>query len=149
VQYLLPVAGNGRQRIRDNLVAFIDSLDSKVPWEIEVTKYAKPRTNPQNQALWGLAYPTLEKATGQSVNDWHEYMLGEKYGWVECVLFGKRRLKPARTTTTGFDGRPNKLSRAEFSDYYAFIQKRAAQNGIMIEDPDPLWWKDDVQAPIP
>lgn len=128
-----------RQRIFENLLSFLAQLPATKPWQIDVKQYRKERSDEQNKALWGVAYPALEKATGQSVNDWHEYMLGEYFGWIEYTLFGKRKLRPARTTTTGYSGEADKLSTADFADYYTFIQHRAAQNGVHVPDPDPLW----------
>lgn len=144
MQYLLPV-GKDRERIRDNFVQFLDGLDKAKAWEIEVEPLTKPRSNKQNRALWKLAYPALQEATGAGVNAWHEYMLGECFGWVEENLFGKRKLRPARTTTTDFDGKDNPLSTVEFAAFFEFIQRRAAQNGVFIPDPDPTWWKPDAK----
>lgn len=128
-----------RSRVMENLVGFLSRLPNTKSWRIEVKAYRKTRSSEQNNALWGVAYPALERATGQGVNDWHEYMLGEHFGWVEYSLFGKRKLRPARTTTTGFDGEPDTLSAADFAEYYDFIQRRAAQHGVHVPDPDPFW----------
>lgn len=128
-----------RERIADNLRAFVMSALPGKELRVEVCEYRKRRSDEQNNALWGIAYPALEKATGQGVNDWHEYMLGECFGWVETTLFGKRKLKPARTTTTGYSGEPNKLTTVEFAAYFNFIQRRAMENGIYIPDPDPMY----------
>lgn len=135
-----------RAGVLERLCAFLGALDDGKSWRIEVTLYRKTRTNDQNAALWGLAYPILEKATGQPVNDWHEYMLGEFFGWTEYTLFCKRKLRPARTTTTGFRGEPNTLSRVEFAEFFDFIQRRAAENGIFIPDPDPFWREQERKA---
>lgn len=122
-----------------NLIDFINRLPANKSWRISVAKYRKTRSTEQNAALWAVAYPALEEATGQPANDWHEYMLGEYFGWVEYSLFGKRKLRPARTTTTGFNGEESKLSTVEFAEFYDFIQRRAAENGIFVPDPDPFW----------
>jgi hypothetical protein len=128
----------GRERIAANLHAFVLSMLPGKELRVEVCEYRKRRSDAQNNALWSIAYPALEKATGHGVNDWHEYMLGEKYGWVETNLFGKRKLKPARTTTTGYNGEDCKLSTVEFAEFFSFIQQRAMENGVYIEDPDPM-----------
>ena len=96
--------------------------------KVSVEQYQRRRSDDQNRYLWGVVYATLRDATGQDADDWHEYMLGEWAGWEECELFGRKRLKPKR--------RSSKLSTGEFADYIAFIQQRAAENGIYIPDPN-------------
>lgn len=128
-----------RPGVLRNLIDFINRLPASKSWRISVAQYRKTRSTEQNAALWAVAYPALEEATGQPVNDWHEYMLGEYFGWVEYSLFGKRKLRPARTTTTGFNGEESKLTTVEFAEFYDFIQQRAAENGIFVPDPDPFW----------
>lgn len=138
-QFILRGNDRDRPRILGNLVDFLQKLPDAKAWRVEIVQYRKTRSDDQNAALWGLAYPILMKATGQPVNDWHEYMLGEWFGWVDYELFGKRKLRPARTTTTGFNGEANKLTTVEFAEFFDFIQRRAAENGIHIPDPDPFW----------
>lgn len=138
-KFVLHTGDDRRETIMENLRRFLSLLPDEKSWVVEIKQYRKSRSTEQNSALWGVAYPALEEATGQGVNDWHEYMLGEHFGWVECSLFGKKKLKPARTTTTGYDGQPDTLPAAEFADYYDFIQRRAAVGGVFVPDPDPFW----------
>lgn len=142
-KFVLRSGDANRSFVLSNATTFIAQLGVDKSWSIEIKQYRKERSDDQNRALWGVAYPALKKATGQSVNDWHEYMLGEYFGWVDYTIFGKRKLRPARTTTTGFRGEPDKLSTTDFSDYYEFIQRRARENGVHVPDPDPLHWRDD------
>jgi hypothetical protein len=128
-----------RSQIIANAMELLSKLSALKPWQIVIEPHKKEKSDPQNRALWGLAYGILRHETGQDAEDWHEYMLGEYFGWVEENFFGRKKLRPARTTTTDFDGRPAKLSTEEFARYFEFIQSRAAQNGIHIPDPDPLW----------
>lgn len=137
--FVLHRGDSHRESVLRRALDFLQRLPDSKSWRIEVTAHRKTRTTEQNAALWGVAYPALAEATGQPVNDWHEYMLGEYFGWVEYSLFGKRKLRPARTTTTGFNGEDSKLSTVEFADFYDFIQRRAAENGISVPDPDPFW----------
>jgi len=111
---------------RSRWLAFVAS--QPLPLSVECKPWRKSRSNDQNAYLWGVCYAALRDATGQDVNDWHEYMLGEWAGWEEHELFGRKRLRPVR--------RSSKLSTAEFSDYVAFVQQRAAENGVFIPDPD-------------
>lgn len=137
-KFVLHAGDDNRMRILGNIWHLLNGLHASRSWEFEVRPYAKRRTCPQNNALWGVAYPALVAATGQEANDWHEYMLGEYFGWVSYELFGKKKVRPARTTTTDFEGRASKLSTTEFADFYAFIQKRAREYGVHIPDPDPF-----------
>jgi hypothetical protein len=119
-----------RERIADNLRAFVMQALPGKRLRVEVSEHRKRRSDDQNRYLWGVAYKTLRDATGQEAEDWHEYMLGEWAGWEEYELFGRKRLRPTR--------RSSKLSTVEFADYVAFVQQRAAENGIYIPDPNEL-----------
>jgi hypothetical protein len=55
-------------------------------------------------------------------------MLGECFGWETVEGFGRKRLKPLK--------RSAKLGTQEFSDFVAFIQRRAAELGIFVPDPE-------------
>lgn len=138
-RFVLHANDDRRATVMANLRAFLDRLAPGRSWAIEVKQHRKDRTSDQNRALWGVAYPALEIATGQPVNDWHEYMLGEHFGWVEYSLFGKRKLRPARTTTTGYAGEDDVLSTIDFAAFYDFIQRRAGEHGVHVPDPDPFW----------
>ncbi|WP_196301183.1 hypothetical protein, partial [Streptococcus pneumoniae] len=82
----------------------------------------------QNRFLWGVCYAELQRATGQDAADWHEYMLGECYGWETVEMMGRKKLRPMR--------RSSKMDKAEFAEYVAFIQRRAAEHNIYIADPN-------------
>jgi len=110
------------------LLAFLDRLPGNVKWKVTIAKYAKRRSDQQNRYLWGVAYKILQDRTGQPASDWHDYFLGEHFGWEETELFGKKKLRPR--------GRSSKLSTGEFMDFVDFIQMRAAEYGIDIPNPN-------------
>ena len=107
---------------------YLAAVDLAHKWRVTVERYRKARSNEQNRYLWGVAYDALEKATGQPKQDWHEYMLGEHFGWEEVSLFGKKKIRPLN--------RSSKLSTVEFMDFVHFIQQRAAEHGLYIPDPN-------------
>jgi hypothetical protein len=120
-----------RQRIADNLHAFVLSALPGNELRVEVCKFVKRRSQDQNAALWGIAYKTLSDATGNDADDLHTYFLGEWAGWETIDVMGQKRRVPLR--------RSSKLTTAEFSEFYAFIQQRAAETvGVFIADPDPM-----------
>ena len=126
--FTLPALPADRARIAANLHAFVMQALPGKQLRVTVDEFRKRRSDEQNRYLWGVCYAALRDATGQDVADWHEYMLGEWSGWESYMLFGKQRIRPMR--------RSKKLSTVEFAEYVAFIQRRAAEHGIYIADPE-------------
>ena len=116
-----------RERILANARQFLAMLGKDRSWQVEVSEWRKTRSSEQNRYLWGVAYARLAEATGQPADDWHEYMLGEHYGWETVEMFGRRKLRPMR--------RSSKLTTVEFAAHVEFIRARAAEFGIYIPDP--------------
>jgi len=120
-----------RERIANNLRAFVLSALPGKELRVEVCEYRKRRSQDQNAALWGVAYKTLSDATGNDPDDLHTFFLGEWGGWETVQVMGQVRRVPKR--------RSSKLTTVEFSDFYAFIQQRAAETvGVYVPDPDPM-----------
>jgi hypothetical protein len=120
---------------KDHACAVIRALGKKL-WRVSVEEVKKQRTNLQNKTIWGLAYETILRDGGESLQGWdkddlHTFFLGEWSGWEVVEVFGKKRQRPIK--------RSSKLTRAEFADYFDFIQRKAAEFGIFIPDPDPHW----------
>lgn len=117
---------------RDSAIAKVTAfLAATLPGKsvrVTVEQASRKRSDEQNRYLWGVAYKTLEQATGQPAADWHEYALGEHFGWETGDYFGTKKLRPLR--------RSSKLSTVEFMEFVGFIQQRAAENGIYISDPN-------------
>lgn len=136
-QWLLPKL-LPRERVADQVRVFIAALDPEKPYRVTIDVAKPPRSNDQNEALWGLAYKVLEKETGNDPDDLHIYFCGEFFGWVDHEIMGMRRRRPRRTTTTDDRGKRDVISKSEFCDFYAFIQRRSAETvGVFIPDPDP------------
>lgn len=119
--------GFGRAAMAKKLHDFIDLLSATESWVVEIKRHAKTRSSAQNRYLWGVCYAVIAESTGQPAEDWHEFFLGEMWGWNRVQMMGRTKLKPAR--------RSSKLSRAEFADYVDFIHRRAAEHGIYIPSP--------------
>ena len=120
----------GREDAVNRLAA---SLLAALPGKALRVEYAEAkskRSNDQNAYLWGLVYPTILQSgqlDGWTAEDLHEYFLGEIHGWETVEGFGRRRLRPLR--------RSSRMNKAEFANYVAEIQRRMAELGIYIEDP--------------
>ncbi len=130
----LPKEDAERRRTRAQRVAtFLAGLSTEKAWELVVRPFKNTRSNQQNRALWGLAYKLLSEHTGHEPEELHEYFLGEFGGWeIKNILGQKKRVPKMRS---------HKMTTLEFSDFFAFIQRRSAETvGVFIPDPDPLWW---------
>jgi len=132
--YLRPDAN--RANILANVIRFLQSLPDGRGWEIIVRPLAKARSDRQNNALFGVAYPALSKQTGNDVNALHYFFCGEFFGWVE-LWPGSEHRRPFRTTTRDEHGKRDVISWDWFSDFYGYIQQRGAEQGWFVPDPDP------------
>lgn len=108
------------------IAAFLEAL-GRGDWGVTVAPYKRKRSDAQLRALWGVAYKTLADATGNDPDDLHEFFLGEHFGWEVRAVLGQQRRVPKR--------RSSGLNTGEFSDFYAFIQRRAAEVGYYVPDP--------------
>ena len=112
------------------LIRAIHALPMDTAWRVEIHRHAGKRSDQQNRYLWGVVYPAITAhLEGWESEDVHEYCLGEHFGWETVTGLGRKRLRPLR--------RSSKLSKMEFSDYIEFIQRRMADHGIVVPDPDP------------
>ena len=135
---ILPI-GDKREAATEGACNFLRGLDKNIKWKCIVKRYRKARSDQQNNYLWGVCYETIMDSgmlEGWTKKDLHEFFCGEHFGWQEFYGFGRRKIKPVRTTTRNSDGRRDVLSTTEFMDFVAFIQQFMAEKGVFIPDPD-------------
>jgi len=129
--FLLPPECADRERqvnsVREFLMRALPGQRLKVT--VEVAK--KKRSDEQNRYLWGAVYPTIIREAqlqGWSAEDLHEYLLGEIFGWERMEGFGRTRMRPVR--------RSSGMSTVDFAHFIAEIQRRMAEKGIYVPDPN-------------
>lgn len=127
-----------RQRIADNLHAFVLSAMPGKELKVEVKAYRKTRTDAQLAALFGVAYPVLEDATGFTKDELHEAFCRRFFGTVSLDVMGQAIIRPRRTTTTDENGERDVIPRGDFSEFYAMVQQVGAEIGVYVPSPDPL-----------
>lgn len=132
------------ERSLTRVVAFLSSLPTDKAFKVEVSELRNSRSDGQNNALWGVAYKTLSEFTGHTGPELHDAFLRAYFGEVEKDVFGKKVIKPRRTTTTDEEGNRSLLSTMEFRDFYSFVQQKGAEIGCWVPDPDPLWFARDA-----
>lgn len=129
----------GDTRILPQLLKFLGLLPTDKGWQVEIKRITKRRSNNQNAALFGVAYPPLMEFMGlrgeSDRQQLHAELCCQYFGAIETTM-GFR--KPRRTTTVNERGEKAVLTIAEFSAFYAFVQQTAAELGCFIPDPDPL-----------
>jgi hypothetical protein len=126
-----------RNQIIENFTRELLATDPKKPWEITLKPYKKSRSDEQNAALWGVAYPPLVAHTGFTAEEIHEVMCIGYFGPVHRNIMGEEVVKPIRTTTRGYHGDRDVLPAAEFAAFYEYVQRRGAEAGVDIPDPEP------------
>jgi hypothetical protein len=111
------------------LTGFLAQLSQQCAWEVTVRRVRRTRSQAQNRYLWGVAYPAiLAHLPGWTAEDVHDYCLGECFGWETLTGFERRRLRPIKRSAT--------LTVTEFQDFVADIQRRMAEQGIDVPDPN-------------
>ena len=113
------------------------------PLSVEIAEWKEGRRDPQNRYLFGVCYPLLAEAKGYEIEEIHEWMCGQHFGWkdVPCPKTpnNKEGVKsvPRRTTTRNEDGKRDVLKVDAFSRFVEMVQRIGAQAGVFIPDPEP------------
>lgn len=111
------------------IVGYIDRAPTGSTLKVEIEELQDQRTLEQNAYLWGVVYERiLPSLPGWDANDLHEYFLEEHFGCEEIEGFGVKRTKALK--------RSSKLSKKDFKDHWQFIQRKMAEIGIDIPDPN-------------
>jgi hypothetical protein len=104
MSYILHKGDPNRDMVRANLDSFLNRLPDTKSWLVEVKEYRKSRSNAQNNALFGVAYPAICKETGYDPDEIHHAMSRKFFGTVGEDVKGETVTRPVRTTTTDEDG---------------------------------------------
>jgi hypothetical protein len=131
------------QEVADNAESYLWKLPVDGTYEVEFRLKKQPRKLNQNAALWAVAYPPIMESMGmrgeKEREEIHEYFCGEYWGWKTYEILGKKKAKPVRSTTRNEEDKKDIISKSEIYDFYSFIQQRAAENGIFVPDPNPMY----------
>lgn len=127
---VLPRVEQGRDLTR--IVALLSALPKDKPWRVRIDELKGDRTEYQNNALFGVAYPPLCAHIGCRPDELHELMCEKFFG--SKTVFGKTF--PVRRTTTDEDGKRDVLPYDRFSEFYAMVQQVGSECGVWIPDPD-------------
>jgi hypothetical protein len=130
-----------RERIADNLRAFVMSALPGKELRVEVCEYRKRRSAKQRGSLFGPAYGAIMEFCGYEGDrdkaELHRNMCGEFFGWRDDPVKGR---VPVRTTTVNEAGERDEIDTVVALKMYAFIQRFAVEQiGCYVPDPDPMY----------
>lgn len=114
----------------------------KLPLEATVKRWTEPRTDPQNNYLFGVCYPVIGQAMGYTKDDLHEWVCGTFFGWVDHKVPKTPRnpqgieSRPFRTTTRDENGNRDVIPPDKFGELLETVVFRAAAN-IDVVIPEP------------
>jgi hypothetical protein len=119
--------GTTPEQIAVAVTRMTQGLDPARVWSIEVTEWKKPKTNQQSRYLFGVVYPMIMEAAGESLrgftrDDLHDFFLGEIWGWETIEGFGRKRLRPLKRTS--------RMTKQEFTEYLYGIENKCIEMGI-------------------
>jgi|GEM_PF-2026696 len=98
------------------------------------------RSDEQNAALFGVAYPPIMEHTGYRKEELHEVFCRAYFGEVEHEIARRKITRPKRTTTTDELGRRDVINKLDFASFYSFVQQVAAEHwGVIVPDPEKNW----------
>ncbi len=120
-----------REGAIQRIATILGGLAMEKAWRVTVEAHRPKRSTQQNRYLWGVVYPAILESgnlEGWTAEEVHDYCLGEHFGWETVEGLGRKRIRPIK--------RSAKLTTPEFQDFIAFIQRRMAEHGIFIPDPD-------------
>lgn len=140
MSFILHANDANRGRVLANCIDFLHRLPVGKSWEVTIDKHVKSYTSKQRRSIFGAAYKALMEFSGlegdEDKRNLHYWFCGEFFGWTDDA-FGRR--KPVRTTTKNERGERDPISTADALDFYAFLQRRGAEVGCYVADPDPFW----------
>ena len=140
--FILRANDDGRSLVLSNAHSFLDRLQASQSWELTIKRHVKKRSDKQRGALFGLAYKAMMEFSGlegeQDKQELHSFFCREFFGTKETP-FGPR---PIRTTTKNEQGEYDEIDTQTALAMYAFIQRRAAEVGCFVQDPDPMFGMD-------
>lgn len=145
--FILRANDKGRALVLSNTHAFLDRLPDSQSWEVTVKRHVKKRSDKQRSALFGVAYKAMMEFSGlegeQDKQELHSFFCREFFG-TKDTPFGPRAI---RTTTKNESGEYDEIDTRTALSMYHFLQRRAAEVGCHVPDPDPMWnvdrWEND------
>ena len=115
---------------RDGFKDMIDTLDYNRDWRIKVVQWREKRSNAQLAYFYAVIVHPVCEETGNEVQDIHDFICGEYWGWEERKIMGQVKKKPIRTLTS-----PEPATVEEMVNLCEWAIMRFSHEGIVLEPP--------------
>ncbi len=136
-----------REGAIERIGLLLSGLAQDRAWRVEWCEHKPTRSDAQNRYWHGVVVKLLADSIGYEHDEVHEFLCGTHFGWRDKRVPKTPRNQdgiesvPIRTTTTNVDGKRDVLNKTDFADLVAFAQRFAANRGLFIPDPDPLYFE--------
>lgn len=115
-------------------ISYIEKLPEGKRYNVSVSQHRERRSVPQNR-LYFLWLNCISAETGNEVEDLHGYFK-DHFLSRRVVVFGEERNAAISTT---------KLNTAEFTAFLDKVQQFAAEEGIILPNPEDLYFEQFYQ----
>ena len=122
------------EQTRKAAISYIERLPEGKKYSVSITLSREKRSIQQNR-LYHLWLNCISAETGNEVEDLHDYFKG-RFLARRVVVFGEERNAAISTT---------KLNTAEFTVFLDKVQQFAANEGIILPNPEDLYFEQFYQ----
>lgn len=122
------------RRTKDAAISYIDKLPEGKVYKVSVTLHRERRSLQQNSLYW-LWLNCISSETGNEIDTLHDYFK-DHFLARRVVVFGEERNAAISTT---------KLNTAEFTAFLDKVQQFAAGEGIILPNPEDLYFEQFYQ----
>jgi hypothetical protein len=113
------------------LTKLLSNLSGVHAWQVSIKQLRQKRSPEQNSYWRAVPIKMISAYTGHDPDEINEYLCGERFGWVQIEVFGKKRHRPVKTSS--------ELTVQEFSGLIEWTQAWAAsQLGMIIPSPNEV-----------
>ena len=116
---------------RDNACQFINMLDPKKKWSVEIKTYRKVRSVEQNAYIHAVPLKLFSEHTGYTMDEIKEFLCGEFMGWEKHVVMDKPMQRPLKTTS--------QMDTLEMTKFIEFMQWYGSSK-LNLNIPSPNEW---------
>ncbi len=130
-RFIIRKDDNNSSTVKFNARDYIDDLDSKRSWAIEIKEYRKKRSLDQNRYIHAVPFPIMMEHTGYTLDELKRELCGLFMGTEKYEIFGEERERPIKTTS--------QMTTKEMTDFIEWLQWFGSSR-LNLRIPSPNEW---------